>query len=119
MQKNPNLINNARSLRKNMTEAEKKLWYTFLRRYPVRFQKQYVIEGYILDFYCPPIKLGIELDGGQHYEEEMMLKDNERTRKLEQTGVSVLRYTNVDVLQHFEAVCERIDREAEARLMKK
>ena len=64
---------------------------------------------YILDFYCPKAKLAIELDGGQHYEEAGLTKDQERTRILNQHSIHVLRYTNIEVLQHFEGVCAEID----------
>lgn len=60
-------INNAKTLRTNMTEQEKKLWYKFLRTYPVKFYKQRTIDNYIVDFYCAKAKLVIELDGSQHY----------------------------------------------------
>ena len=58
----------AKALRKNMTPWERKLWYQFLRSYPVRFQRQKAIGNYIADFYCAKAGLVIELDGSQHYE---------------------------------------------------
>lgn len=58
---------NARRLRKSSTKEENHLWYDFLRTYPVRFHRQYVIEQYIVDFFCPKAKPVIELDGSQHY----------------------------------------------------
>ena len=57
----------ATNLRENMTDEERKLWYLFLHRYPVRFRRQYLINGFIADFYCNAAKLVIELDGSQHY----------------------------------------------------
>ncbi|MFQ9058071.1 MAG: DUF559 domain-containing protein [[Eubacterium] siraeum] len=53
-----------------MTDEERKLWYCFLRNYPVRFFRQKVMYKYIADFYCPTANLVIELDGSQHYEEK-------------------------------------------------
>ena len=65
-----NNIKHARNLRKNMTPWERKLWYCFLKAYPIRFQRQKPISHYIADFYCAKAKLIIELDGGGHYEKE-------------------------------------------------
>ncbi len=76
---NPNLTDNAKKLRKNMTKEERHLWYDFLRQYPVRFLRQKVIDNYIVDFYCAKAKLVIELDGGQHYEESIQRYDKIRT----------------------------------------
>ena len=61
----------AKTLRKNMTPWERKLWYDFLRYYPVRFQRQKAIGNYIADFYCAKARLVIELDGGGHYTAEL------------------------------------------------
>ena len=108
MQTHLQLTENARSLRRNMTDAEKKLWYRFLRQYPVRFRKQHVIEQYIVDFYCPKAKLAIELDGGQHYEDAALKKDQDRTKALNEHNIHILRYTNIEVLKHFEGVCTEI-----------
>ena len=99
----------AKELRKNMTPWERKLWYEWLRNYPVRFQRQKAIGSYIVDFYCAKAKLAIELDGGGHYEEEQVRKDQERTRELEQMGVRVFRICNLDIDRNFPGVCEQID----------
>ena len=72
---NTDLTSNARTLRKNTTKEERHLWYDFLKRYPVRFLRQKVIDNYIVDFYCHNARLIIELDGSQHYEEKGLLKD--------------------------------------------
>ena len=56
----------AKTLRKNMTTWERKLWYEFLRSYPIRFQRQKAIGNYIVDFYCAKVGLVIELHGGGH-----------------------------------------------------
>ena len=68
----------ARNLRKNMTPWEAKLWYQFLRKYPVRFQRQKTIDHYIVDFFCAKAGLIIELDGGGHYDPEQTEKDKRR-----------------------------------------
>ena len=64
----------AKTLRKNMTPWERKLWYDFLRGYPIRFQRQKAIGNYITDFYCAKAHLVIELDGSGHYSEEKAKK---------------------------------------------
>ena len=107
---NSKLTSNAQNLRKNMTRQERKLWYEFLSVLPCRFRRQKVIGEYIVDFYCAEKKLAIELDGSQHYEEENVIKDAERTKFLNGKGVTVLRYTNLDVDRNFSGVCEDIYR---------
>lgn len=107
---NSKLTPNAQRLRKNMTKQERKLWYDFLRELPCRFRRQKVIDNYIVDFYCAEKKLAIELDGSQHYEEENKIKDAKRTEFLNSKGVTVLRYTNLDVDMNFNGVCEDIYR---------
>ena len=77
----------AKELRKNMTPWERKLWYEFLRYYPVRFQRQKAIGAYIADFYCAKARLVVELDGSQHYEPEQAEKDIQRTVELEKMGL--------------------------------
>lgn len=99
----------AKKLRKNMTPCERKLWYLFLRNYPIRFQRQKAIGNYIVDFYCAKAKLAIELDGGGHYEEIQTEKDNVRTQKLKAMGVEVLRICNLDIDKNFNGACEMID----------
>ena len=105
---NKQLVPFAKQLRKEMTREEKHLWYDFLRLYPVRFLRQKVIGNYIADFYCAQAKLVIELDGSQHYTEENMQKDAERTVFLEGYGLKVVRILNRDVNRNFEGVCEDI-----------
>ena len=99
----------AKTLRKNMTPWERKLWYDFLRSYPVRFQRQKVIGNYIVDFYCAKAMLVIELDGGGHYTAQQSEKDNIRTKELEKMQLTVLRICNLDVDYNFGGVCEYID----------
>ena len=92
-----------------MTEEEKHLWYDFLRKYPVQFNRQKILGKYIADFYCAKAKLIIELDGSQHYTEKGKESDKERTEYLEKYGVEVLRFTNLDIKTNFEGVCVHID----------
>ena len=99
----------AKVLRKNMTPWERKLWYEFLRNYPVRFQRQKAIGNYIVDFYCAKARLVLELDGGGHYTTEQKGKDNIRTKELEGMNLTVLRVSNLDIDYNFYGVCEYID----------
>ena len=99
----------AKALRKNMTPWERKLWYDFLRTYPVRFQRQKAIGNYIADFYCARARLVIELDGGGHYTAEQAEKDALRAKDLESMNLTVVRVCNLDIDRNFRGVCEYID----------
>ena len=101
-----------------MTKEEKRLWYDFLKNYPVRFLKQKVIDNYIVDFYCHDARLVIEIDGSQHYEETAMIKDNIRTEKIESRNLTVIRIPNVCINKNFKEVCFYID-EVVTKKMKK
>ncbi len=106
---NPSLTANAKALRKNMTKEERRLWYGFLRDYPVRFLRQKVIDNYIVDFYCHAARLVLELDGSQHYEPSGMLKDSIRTERIESRGLTVLRIPNNAVNENLPGVCDYIE----------
>lgn len=105
---NSKLTGNAKELRKHMTKEEKHLWYDFLKSLPVTVNRQKVIGDYIVDFYIASSKIVIELDGSQHYEDVGMEKDKKRDEFLNSLGIRVLRYSNSDVNQRFEGVCEDI-----------
>jgi len=106
----------ARELRNNMTPWERKLWYDFLSRYPVRFQRQKAIGNYIVDFYCAKAKLAVELDGGGHYEPGQAQADALRTAELEKMGLSVIRVCNLDIDQNFRGVCDFLDQQVQKSL---
>ncbi len=91
-----------------MTDEEKHLWYDFLKNLPVSFNRQKVIGKYIVDFYCAKSKLVIEIDGSQHYEDEGLEKDKQRDKYLQSLGLTVIRYTNLDINLRFEDVCRDI-----------
>ena len=110
MERNGKLTTLARNLRKKQTNEEAKLWYQFLRRYPVRIHRQYVIGNYIVDFYCHRAKLVIELDGSQHFETEGQQNDAQRDAYLQQQGLRVIRIPNNEISRNFSGVCEYIDR---------
>lgn len=99
----------AKVLRKNMTPWERKLWYEFLRNYPIRFQRQKAIGNYIADFYCAKARLVLELDGGGHCTTQQTEKDKVRTKELESMNLTVLRVCNLDIDYNFYGVCEYID----------
>lgn len=102
---NKQLISRAKKLRRDMTKQEKHLWYDFLSRYPIRFQRQKTIGNYIVDFYCHKAKLVVELDGSQHFDEQGIAYDAKRTAFLESLGLRVVRFSNHDVDSNFNGVC--------------
>ena len=99
----------SRDLRNNATKQENHLWYDFLKLQPCQFYRQRIIGEYIADFYCHKAKLVIELDGAQHYENDALEYDAQRTEYLESLGLIVLRFTNRDVDEDFKAVCMMIE----------
>ncbi|NIN01364.1 MAG: DUF559 domain-containing protein [candidate division Zixibacteria bacterium] len=107
---NKNLKDRSRTLRKNMTDAERLLW-SRLRRKQLKgyqFYRQKIIGNYIVDFYCPKATLIIELDGSQHYEEEGMKRDKRRDAYLKNLGLKVLRFSDKDVFENLNGVLEKI-----------
>lgn len=116
VEKNNSMLQTAKMLRKNMTPHERKLWYLFLRQYPVKIYKQRIIESFIVDFYCASARLVIEIDGSQHFTEQGMEYDKERGAVIEAYGLKVLRFTNYEVDTDFKSVCETIDEEIKVRI---
>lgn len=106
----------AKNLRKNATPQERHLWYDFLSKYEIRFQRQKAIGDYIVDFYCHKAKLVIEIDGSQHYSADEMTKDELRTKFLESLGLKVIRFNNLQVKENFVGVCEFIDSTVKASI---
>ena len=105
----------AQELRREMTEQENRLWYDYLKCHVAQFRRQKQFGRYIVDFYCSSAKLVIELDGAQHYTEEGVIHDRNRTAYLESLGLYVLRFANREVEDQFESVCAEIDRYIEDR----
>ena len=99
----------AKNLRKNATAQESHLWYDFLSKYDVRFQRQKAIDNFIADFYCHKAKLVIEIDGSQHYTEEAKQNDKFRAEVLEGYDLTVVRFTNYQIDTNFYGVCRYID----------
>jgi len=107
--RNKKLRDRSSELRNNATKQENRLWYDFLKKYHLQFYRQRIIGNYIVDFYCPKVKLVIELDGAQHYEDGAMEYDELRTEYFNSIGLHVSRFTNREVEDCFEAVCQRIE----------
>jgi very-short-patch-repair endonuclease len=107
---NQKLVARAKELRKNATIPEKKLWQEYLRFLKLRFLRQRPIDNFIVDFYCVSCRLVIEIDGDSHFTEEGQKYDIERTKILEGYGLTVIRFTNEQVMNHFEGVCAEIER---------
>ena len=115
--KNNDLLNIARILRRNMTRFEKHLWYDFLQHYPIKIYKQRIIDDCIADFYCHQARLVIELDGAGHYTAEGRLYDEIRTKVFEKYGIYVLRFSNKSIDENFEGVCRKIDSTIKQRMI--
>jgi very-short-patch-repair endonuclease len=109
----------ARILRKNMTDAERKLW-SILRRQQlgVKFRRQVPIGQYVVDFYCIKAKLVIELDGSQHYSEKGIQHDAERDDYLHGIGCQVIRYSNYEILENEDGVMQNIFEHVKLRISK-
>ena len=99
----------AKNLRKNATPEENHLWYDFLSKYEIRFQRQKAIDNFIADFYCHKAKLIIEIDGSQHYTESGRQMDELRTEILEGYDLKIIRLTNHQINTNFKGACEFID----------
>lgn len=103
-----NIKSKARELRKNQTSPEKILWSRIKKKQlsELHFRRQHPYNIYILDFYCFEANLAIEIDGKIHLNKRAY--DKERTRFLESSGLTVLRFKNEDVETRIEWVLERI-----------
>ena len=100
---------NAKRLRKVMTPPEIGLWLALRRNDAgLRFRKQYAAGDYVLDFFCAPSKLAIEVDGEAHSRGDRPMRDAVRDAWLSAQGVQVLRYTAVDVMTNLDGVVRQI-----------
>lgn len=116
----PVMTQRARRLRKDMTEAEKKLWWKLRRDQMIglNFRRQHPIGPFVLDFYCPSIQLAVELDGGQHNFRSAQINDERRTHWLNSNGVTVLRFWNNDVMGNLDGVLHEIMRISESLVLR-
>jgi very-short-patch-repair endonuclease len=103
---NKKLKARSRKRRSSMTDAEIALWVKLRRKqlHGLQFYRQKPLGNFIVDFYCPAARLVIEIDGGQHYEEEGRIRDGLRDGYLENLGIRVFRFSNLDVLKNMEGV---------------
>ncbi len=105
-----------RALRRNQTQAEKKLWELlrrkqllgkkFYRQYPVIFKQEKIVRFFVADFYCREIKLVVEIDGKIH--EDQKEYDEIRTYIMNVLGITVIRFSNKEVLEQSDKVLEKI-----------
>jgi len=100
----------ARTLRKEQTKAEKIIWESIRNRkfHNLKFRRQHVIEGFVLDFYCSELKLGIEVDGGIHKKRKDY--DELRQEVIESEGVLIIRITNKEIMGNKRAVLNKIEK---------
>ena len=106
----PNHFGRARELRKEMTSAEKALWSRLRGKHlGIKFRKQHPIGPYITDFYARDVELIVEVDGDTHFTPEAKSYDTVRTDYLSQLGLTVLRFTNLEILQQLDGVMEQIN----------
>ena len=98
----------SQSLRRDPSPAERKLWFEFLRDLPMKFTRQKPLGRYVADFYCASKQLVIEVDGDSHFDDAGARYDRARTASLEAEGIRVMRITNLEVMEQFEGVCQRI-----------
>jgi very-short-patch-repair endonuclease len=113
---NENLKKYAVEMRKNQTDEEKKVWYQILKGRTPKFHRQRIIGNYIVDFYCPQLRLAIEIDGYQHFYEENIEYDNKRTEYIESQDIYILRFENTEVNKDIEYVRFIIDNACDARI---
>ena len=108
----PDLVLQARELRNNCTPAEKILWHKLKGKQldGYDFHRQKPLCYYIVDFYCPRLRLAIEINGTIHLSEDNKSRDIKRQEELEDMGISFLRYTNSEVLDNVDDVVQKIYR---------
>ena len=117
----PRLIQFARELRRQSTDAERRIW-SLLRAGKLsdhKFRRQHPIPPYIADYYCYAAKLAVELDGSQHADPEAIIYDKVRTDFLAGQGIHVIRFSDYDALKNSDAVAQTILSEVERRLARR
>ena len=110
LRNDPALKKRRQELRRNQTDAEKAFWLHVRNRqfHGMKFFRQYSIGPFILDFYCPELKLAVELDGGQHTKSDSKKYDIDRSEYLKSHGIYIMRFWNHDVLIHMDSVLNKI-----------
>jgi very-short-patch-repair endonuclease len=104
-----------RYLRRNLAPAEALLWSRLQRKQllGLRFRRQYSVGPYVLDFYCPELKLAVEIDGSTHVGDDAERRDRARQSHIEQYDIRFLRFADNDVLKAVDGVLDYIARTAE------
>ncbi len=108
---NPKLKILARNLRNNSTKAEILLWH-YLKGKQIKgydFHRQKPVDNYILDFFCPNLMLGIELDGYSHNFDEIVEKDIKKELKMKELGIAILRFDDSEVMDDMDNVLKVIE----------
>ena len=111
------IVERAMKLRNEQTKEERKLWYVFLNKYPIKIRRQYPLDYYIADFFCREARLIIEIDGIQHQLESGLKYDEKRTKFIESMNYKVVRFNNTDIKNRFDDVCYYIDLIIKERLV--
>lgn len=106
----PHIFEKAKLLRKNMTSSEKKLWELLKGKkvFGMRFRPQHPIDIFIADFYCHPLKLVIEVDGGIHESRDQAEYDIGREAELNEWGIKVVRFTNKEIEKDIDLMRNKI-----------
>ena len=117
----PIIFERAKAMRENMTRAEKAVWDLLKEKkvLGLRFKPQHPIDIFIADFYCHPLKLVVEIDGGVHISEDQIEYDIGREAELDRFGIKVIRFTNEEVerdIIHVQNEIERICKERRKEL---
>jgi very-short-patch-repair endonuclease len=110
LKNDPTLKQRRRELRRNQTDAERALWAKVRNQqvFGMRFFRQYSIGPYILDFYCPTVKLAVELDGGQHNQSDNREYDSARSEYLKAQGIDVMRFWDNEALLDIQSVLSKL-----------
>ena len=108
----PHIFEKAKCLRESMTDSELKLWEELKgkRILGLRFRSQHPIDIFIADFYCHPVKLVVEVDGGIHKSRDKKEYDIGRTGELNILGIDVIRFTNEEIENDINYVIKEIER---------
>ncbi len=114
----PHIVDKVKTLRLNMTDAEKMLWERLKKKQipGLHFRAQHPIDIFIADFYCHKIKLVIEIDGGMHKAADRNLYDIGQTNEMEEYGIKVIRFTNEEIFSSLDEVEKEIKRVCRDRL---
>jgi len=106
----PLIFKRAEELRKNMTSAENIIWqHVHINEWKLKFRRQHPISNFVVDFYCHPLKLVIEIDGDIHTNEEVKKNDKLREKTLKDLGLIVIRFDNGEVYMNSDTVLKKID----------